>query len=105
MQAELPDRIDLDELCCTHLAADGHRTTTVDDDVASGHRVGRAQATAPGGCIVFDLGDQLHLGRIHRLVAPDVDALHVFDLDHLDAGLINRAVVVYVLRLGRQVVT
>ena len=103
-QAELAHGVHRDDLGGRHLAADGGTATRVDDDVARRDRVGRTKAAAPGDLVKGYLGDQLHLGGIDRLLTPDGHALHVFDLHHLGAGLVDGHVVVIVLRLGAQVV-
>ena len=104
LQGELTHRVHGDGLLGAHLAADGHRATAVDDNVAGRHGVGRAKGTAPGGRVVFHLRDQLHLGGVHRLLAPDGNVLDFFNLHQLGAGFVDGHVVVIVLGLGAEVI-
>ena len=104
LQGELAHSVHGDGAAGRHLAADRHRATGINDDIARSYRVGRTKAAAAGGHVVFHLGDQLHLGSINRLITPDSNGLELFDLHHLRAGLVNRAIVVIILRLGAQVV-
>ena len=97
-EADFGSGVDIDAVERTELATERDIAASVNHHGARRDRVtGTRSTTGLGG--VDDVGYQLGLGCIDRTLFPQRDGLHLLDLDHLDAGLPDRPVVVHVLRL------